>query len=191
MKEKEFDFENPAVFLFGDNRSGKSSTLNAVEWCLFGNDCIGGETGIRERINFEIPNRKMKPLNTLVELILEDKGSSETYKIFRKWISAKRHELILTLPNGTSLAGQDAENKLAQIIKSTFRDFLTTVYQHQEAIRDVVTQEPGERNDAIDRLLGLSVYRNLLTGLDKANLKSQLKGMGKVFDSFKDEVERA
>ena len=44
---------------------------------------------------------------------------------------------------------------------------MTTVYQHQEAVRAILTQEPKERNDAIDRLLGLSVYRNLLDGLAK------------------------
>lgn len=191
IKEQEFDFENPAVFLFGGNRSGKSSTLNAIEWCLFGNQCIGSETGIRERINFEIPNRNMKPLNASVELTLEDKDSNVTYKVFRKWISSKKYDLTLSLPDGISLTGQDAEEKLAQSIKSTFRDFLTTVHQHQEAIRAVLTQEPGERNDAIDRLLGLSVYRNLLTGIDKAKLKSELRDMGKDFDSFKEQVEIA
>ena len=36
-----FDFDRPATIFFGENHSGKSSTLNAIEWCLFGDDCLG------------------------------------------------------------------------------------------------------------------------------------------------------
>jgi len=191
VKEREFDFEHPAVFLFGENRCGKSSTLNAVEWCLFGDECIGVKTGMRERHNYEIPNRNMKTEDTYVELSLEDINSNDTYKVYRKYLSARKDQLVLTLPDGTTLTNQNANEKLGLLVKSTFRDFMTTVYQHQEAIRAVVTQEPAERNDAIDRLLGLSVYRNLLTDIDKANLKSELRDMGKELDSFTKQIEVA
>ena len=191
VKEREFDFEHPAVFLFGENRCGKSSTLNAIEWCLFGDECLGVKTGMRERHNYEIPNRNMKAEDTYVELYLEDNNSNDTFKVYRKYISARKDQLVLTLPDGTPLTNQDANEKLDLLIKSTFRDFMTTVYQHQEAIRAVVTQEPAERNDAIDRLLGLSVYRNLLTDIDKANLKSELRDMGNELDNFTKQIEVA
>ena len=45
---------------------------------------------------------------------------------------------------------------------------MTMVYQHQETIRHIVMQKPEECNDAIDRLLGLSDYRNLLTAVTVA-----------------------
>src|SRR5437588_6511220 len=55
----EFHFDRPATLFFGENRSGKSSTLNAIEWCLFGDDCLGKQTGIRERIGWVVANRHL------------------------------------------------------------------------------------------------------------------------------------
>lgn len=191
MEGKEFAFDNPAILLFGENHCGKSSTLNAIEWCLFGNECTGTRTGIRERIDWEIPNRNMYPPNVSVELELEDKATGDKLTISRRWVSARKDELKVTLRDGQSLKGQEAEEKLAQLLKSSFRDFLTTVYQHQEAIRAILTQEPRERNDAIDRLLGLSDYRNILTGIDAARLPAEQKKMGENFDRFSGEIEVA
>jgi len=191
MEDKEFVFDNPVILLFGDNGTGKSSTLNAIEWCLFGNECIGAKSGIRERIDWEIPNRNLGPSADIsVELELEDENA-HAYKIFRGWISKTKDELKVILPDGQSLEGQNANEKLAWLLKSSFRDFLTTVYQHQEVIRAIVTEEPKERNDAIDRLLGLSDYRNILTGIEAAKLSARQKGMSADFDSFTREIETA
>ena len=191
IEEKEFTFDNPAIFLFGGNHRGKSSTLNAIEWCVFGNECIGKGTGIRERIDWEIPNRNIHPPDVLVELELKDKATRDKLTITRKWVSARKDELKVILPDGQLLRGQEAKEKLAQLFKLSFRDFLTTVYQHQEAIRDILTQEPRERNDAIDRLLGLSDYRNILTGVKAAKLRAKQEKMDDGFGSFTREIEVA
>ncbi len=191
MEDKEFSFDNPVILLFGENHRGKSSTLNAIEWCLFGNECIGEKSGIRERIDWEVPNRNLgSSPDVSVELELEDENN-QNYKILRQWISKTKDELKVTLPDGQSLEGKNAKEKIAGLIKSSFRDFLTTVYQHQEAIRAILTQEPRERNDAIDRLLGLSDYRNILTGINSAKLPTKQKEMGDVFDSFTSAIDIA
>jgi len=191
MEDKEFIFDNPVILLFGDNGTGKSSTLNAIEWCLFGNDCIGAKSAIRERIDWEIPNRNLgSSADIYVELELEDENT-DAYKILRRWISKTKDELRITLLDGQSLEGQNAGEKLAQLLKSSFRDFLTMVYQHQEVIRAILTQEPRERNDAIDRLLGLSDYRNILTGIETGKLQTKQKKMCGDFDSFTREIDVA
>lgn len=191
IEDKEFIFDNPMILLFGDNGTGKSSILNAIEWCLFGNECIGAKSDIRERIDWEIPNRNLSSsADVFVELELEDENT-QGYKILRRWISKARDELKVILPDGQSLDAQNSKAKLAQLLKSSFRDFLTTVYQHQEVIRAILTEEPKQRNDAIDRLLGLSDYRNILTGIEAAKLKEKQKGMGTAFDNFKEKIEGA
>lgn len=183
-EDKEFTFDNPAIFLFGENHRGKSSTLNAVEWCLFGNECIGEKTLILERKHWEIPNRNIQPPNVLVEVELKDKKTGEELTITRKWVSARKDELKVILRDGESLRGEKAREKLVQLLKSSFRDFLTTVYQHQEAIRAILTQDPRERNEAIDRLLGLPDYRNILRGIEVAKLGTEQRKMGDDFDNF-------
>ncbi|OQX54278.1 MAG: hypothetical protein B5M48_01375 [Candidatus Omnitrophica bacterium 4484_213] len=44
------EFENPVTLLYGGNHQGKSSILNAIEWCLYGDECISEKSGIRERV---------------------------------------------------------------------------------------------------------------------------------------------
>lgn len=191
IQEKEFSFDTPVVLLFGENHRGKSSTLNAIEWCLFGNECTGKNTGIRERIDWEIRNRNLPSKDEVfVELELEAENKM-TYKILRKLISKTKDELEINLPDGQLLKDQNAREKLAHLLKSSFRDFLTMVYQHQEAIRAILTQEPKERNDAIDRLLGLSDYRNILSGIKSADLDGKQKKMEESFSGFKNEIEVA
>lgn len=118
MTEKEFTFDNPLVLLFGENHRGKSSALNAIEWCLFGNESIGKNTGIRERINWEILNRNLgsKP-EVFAEIEFQDENKN-SYRILRKWISKTKDALKITLPDCSSFEGEDAEKELAQILKS-------------------------------------------------------------------------
>ena len=72
--EQEFDFSCPITILFGENGKGKSSLLNSIEWCLFGGkDCIGKNTGIRERIDWEIKNRNTNECYVELEIKENDK----------------------------------------------------------------------------------------------------------------------
>jgi DNA repair exonuclease SbcCD ATPase subunit len=165
--EQTFEFDSPVTILFGGNHYGKSSTLNALEWCLFGDKCKGADTKIRERVRWKIENRHLEHPGVMVELRLADADGECVVR--RQYLPAKegaaKNELELECPDGQSVSGSAAEQLLARWLRSSFRDFSTTVYQHQETIRGIVTQEPSERNDAIDRLLGLSDYRNLLSGI--------------------------
>lgn len=184
MDEKEFAFNNPITIFSGENHRGKSSTLNAIEWCFFGNECAGKNTGIRERIDWEIPNRNLgSGTDVYVKVELEDENKS-SYEIERKWISTRKNELKISTED-KQLQGDKAEEKLRQLLRLSFQDFLASVYQHQEAVRAILTQEPSERNEAIDRLLGLSVYRNILTGIETARISSKLKEMDLNYDAFR------
>ena len=146
MGQQEFHFDKPAVVLFGANHCGKSSTLNAIEWCLFGDECSGAQTNIRERVGWKIPNRHMRSLDVLVELVLNGPDGEYTLKRCHKATKRPRSAALeLTLPDGEILQGEDADSRLTQLLRCSFRDFMTTVYQHQETIRDILTQMPKER----------------------------------------------
>lgn len=184
-KEQEFNFDNPVVLLFGDNHLGKSSTLNAIEWCLFGNECATkGATGIEERSDWEIPNRNSE--DTVVEMELVNDGTGEVITLLRRWLSKNKDELQLSLPSGEFISGEEASKKFIQLFKINIIDFMTTIYQHQDAIRAVLTKEPRKRNEAIDRLLGLYKYRDIISGVKKANISKELRNMSEKFDNFKD-----
>lgn len=194
-QKQEISLDATATILFGENHCGKSSTLNAIEWCLFGDACKGKDTGIRERVGWEFLNRHLQIPEVQVELELE--GPSGNYLIQRTL--RPRHPksptmveyLTVGLPDGRRLSNEQAETELSRLVKQfSFRDFMTTVYQHQELIRGILTQEPRDRNDAIDRLLGLSDYRNLLSAIDQADLPGTQKSLGSRFNEFESGVCR-
>ena len=190
--EKEFSFDRPVTLLSGENHRGKSSTLNAVEWCLFGDECVGKKTGIRERVDWEIANRHLQQGE--VTVTAEFEGPKGTYTITRaQGVGRKRaaQKVTVLLPDGTQLQGDEAENMLLVLFRSSFQDFMTTVYQHQEAIRAILTQEPKERNEAIDRLLGLSPYREILKGITGARLEDVVKGMEGNREALRKRFEQA
>jgi DNA repair exonuclease SbcCD ATPase subunit len=168
--EKEFDFNFPVTILFGENGKGKSSLLNAIEWGLFGNDCIGKNTGIRERIDWEIKNRNTDECYVQVIMIENEKE----YTVKRIWKSKTKNELTIKVSNGNLREGEEAEKELVGLTKNfSFKDFLTSIYQHQEVIRFFLIQEPKDRDEAIDRLLGLSEYRNVIDGINNAKIKGE------------------
>ncbi|MFO7773251.1 MAG: SMC family ATPase [Dehalococcoidia bacterium] len=189
---QELNFDRPVVLLCGENHRGKSSTLNAVEWCLFGENCVGKKTGIRERIGWEISNRYVSGEGVLVEV--EFKGPEGNYVVTRELSGTGRRaseRIMVELPDGVELHGDDAERQIYTLFHSSFQNFMTTVYQHQEAIRAILTQEPRDRNDAIDRLLGLSEYRELVRGMTDAKIGNLYKTMKNEFDSFRQRAEQS
>lgn len=184
--EQQFGFDKPVTLLTGENHRGKSSTLNAVEWCLFGDSCIGKKTGIRERIDWEVANRNAQETSVAVEAEFE--GQDGKYVITRELGKGGKRtsgKLTISLPDGTTLHDAEAEGQIYSLFRSSFQDFMTTVYQHQESIRAVLIQEPKERNDAIDRLLGLSEYRELARGLTDSKIDRSFKDMGDSFEQFR------
>ena len=189
---QELDFGQPVVLLCGENHRGKSSTLNAVEWCLFGGNCVGKKTGIRERIDWEVSNRYASGEGTFVEA--EFKGLEGNYVVTRGLGGTGRRaseRITVKLPDEVQLEGDDAERQIYALFRSSFQDFMTTVYQHQEAIRAVLTQEPRDRNDAIDRLLGLSEYRELVRGIADAKIGNAYKAMKNEFGNFRQRAEQS
>lgn len=180
-KEKTIDFSSPVVILYGENGRGKSSILNAIEWCLFGKESVGGNTGIRERIDWEVKNRFFEEKEeSFVEVEIEK--NEKRYVLKRTWLSPKKDEVSLKLPEGTTLCGEEAEKELSKLLSNySFKDFMSCVYQHQEVIRFILTQEPKDRNEALDRLFGLSDYRNIIDGIEDAKIKG---------DTLKNELDR-
>lgn len=194
--QQEFEFA-PVTILYGANGTGKSSTLNAIEWCLYGRDIIGKATGIRERIGWEIKNRNSKDdpyVKIEIEIKKED-GSQTTTTISRK--SGKKDEEFIISDNDISVL----------LNKYSFKDFLTGVHQHQEAIRAILTEEPRIRNEAFDRLMGLFEYRNIADIINEiiqkektdklegkiSNLENEIrqkvKVWGEVIEKYKKEIK--
>jgi len=186
-----FEFSAPAVLLFGDNHQGKSSVLNGIEWCLYGQECIGTKSGIRERVgSWELVNRQSP--KAIAELVIDtDEGDVTITRTEKKGKGKRGRQVQVALADGTLLRGNEAEREIAGLLRLSFRDFATVVYQHQESIRAILIQTPKDRNEAIDRLLGLGEYRNVLEGIKGARLARIQRELATEREKLEGRVEQA
>jgi len=180
-EEKTFSFDRSVIMLFGDNGTGKSTVLNAIEWCLFG-DLAFMQWAETPRTKDELINAFSPKKEATVELILRREG--EKYLIIRKKKLGKaRTEFQLKLPNGRTFEGDVAEKELFKHLRLTFEDFYRSVYIHQESVRGILTDEPSVRDRYMDRLLGLMVLRDITESIPMRAVSDEVR-------DIKDELEK-
>ncbi|HUU87959.1 MAG TPA: AAA family ATPase [Candidatus Glassbacteria bacterium] len=189
------ELENPVTLLYGRNHQGKSSVLNAIEWCLYGDKCIGEKSGIRERVGTgEIAWRVVNDNSEKAQVKLEIEGEQGVFTITRAEVKGKGKKgksIKISLPDGTEKKGGEADQEIAKLLRVSSKDFATTVYQHQETIHDFVIQKPSEQSDVMDRLLGLSDYRNILDGVKKSDVLKIQKELVEDFNKFQTRIQEA
>lgn len=195
IKNTPIVFDTPLILLYGGNHQGKSSVLNAIEWCLYGDKCLGEKSGIRERVGkgesvWRVVNDNANRADVKVK-IESGKGIFTISRGEIKGKGKKGKSIKVSLPDGALKDGDDSEQEIARLLQVSFRDFATTVYQHQETIRDFVIQTPSERSDAMDRLLGLSDYRNILDGIKNSDVSKIQKELTDEFSKFQTRINEA
>lgn len=173
-------FGQPITLIYGLNRQGKSSIVNAIEWCLFGRKTT--ETSyLRERAGWEVKHRKAK--ECFVECQFNDLSNGQAVKIRRVYRSKQKSDIFVVLPSGASSTD---EGSIANTLKISLGDYCSAVHLHPEIIRTLVVAAPGERKEAVDRLLGLSDYREITDALTSlkpsswtAKLDAELEGINR------------
>jgi len=189
-KCKELEFSKPTTLIFGDNHQGKSSILNAIEWCFYGDQCYGAKSRIRERVGNWEPINRYANFASVNILIQAEEGNYTIKRLERRGEGKRGKSLEITLPDRSSKKEENAEIELSKLIGLNFIDFSTTVYQHQETIRDVVVQKPKEQSEAIDRLLGLSIFRDIGAAIKKADIRQFQREMAKRIDTIQSRIQQ-
>uniref|UniRef100_A0A7V3KNF3 Rad50/SbcC-type AAA domain-containing protein n=1 Tax=candidate division WOR-3 bacterium TaxID=2052148 RepID=A0A7V3KNF3_UNCW3 len=153
------------AIIFGAIGTGKSSTLCAIEWALFGNiahiKCL--ESGTQaEFVNANKIDQKAK-------VTLKLKGDDGDYIVYReKQATKKGSKLTFSTPAG-KFEGDEAADQIFSIF-GTFEDFHRSVFLHQEAVRAIITENPEDRDSALDRLFGLEKTRELMSKIPLATI---------------------
>lgn len=168
----------PGLFL-GPQGTGKTSTLGAIEWCLFGQ--LKYFKSAESKTDLELVNAQRVDQTCRVNLRL--RRGDDSYEIERSKKARIRETTLVVRANGEEWSGADAEEKIYSAMNLTFDDFYRSVYLHQESIRGLITDDPRERDEAIDRLLGLERARNLLGCIPMREVKGAL-------DSITDQKEK-
>jgi len=159
-------FDRCLTLVLGDNGAGKSSLVNAIEWCLFGTDIAKKGCGIAERSDWEIPHRRA---SGCVEVSLEFDLGAKTRRLHRRRpVDARQRdpdEVMLESGDGSELLRGDAV--FGWIESSGLPNWATWRHafcQHQEDQRYRLTNS-GERSRQLANLLGLAGYQDLILAI--------------------------
>ena len=182
------DLDGNAAVLFGPNGVGKSSLMQAIEWCLFGGliSAIVGPVEFKKEdaiVNSFHPQEK-----ATVEIILQGE-SDEKLRVIRerklgRSTTSGKTQLKIEV-DGTEYFGDEAQSKLNRLLRIIPTEFYASVYLHQEAIRDLIVGDPLLRSEVIDKLLGLHFVRELIDYLPVRYVAKEAKGINGEIEDIK------
>jgi len=172
-EKKFFDFDKSLVFLFGNNGFGKSSVLGAIEWCLFGD--LAYIRYVESRTKDELINTHNLDGKCKVKISL--KYDNQTYTLTReKELGTRESPLTLKTPQ-EEFSDEEAQAKCFTLFSLSFDDFYRAVYLHQESIRGLLTDDPKERDESMDRLFGLERMRDIIESVPLRDIKGTIEDL--------------
>ncbi|MEH2235703.1 AAA family ATPase [Nostoc sp.] len=184
--EREFIFDNSCTLLLGIQGGAKSSTLNAIEWCLFGDKVANkSATKIDERKDWLVKNKTSSEATVEVTFKRDDGELLKVYRCDRK----RRGKPSFYYQTNDGI--HEDENRLAVLLGIELSDYMSCIYLHQEVINALLVQEPKERRNALDRLMGLTNWRNLGEGIKNAKATDQFKKIDEDYAKINHKIETA
>lgn len=165
--EMSFDSRTPVILLQGDNGRGKTSTLQAIEWCLTGSLLYfaGGDFTREDAIvNLFHPSKK-----GLVETVLVDeKGTRVVIRRSKKMgkSTGRGGSTLEATIDGETFREEEADSMILKTVFDSLEDPATLFHLHQDSLRQILTADPKERSRAIDRILGTFEIRDFLEAID-------------------------
>ncbi|MBN1682083.1 SMC family ATPase [Candidatus Bathyarchaeota archaeon] len=164
-KPEEVAFSEGITLFYGQNGSGKSSLLQAIEWGITGKiSYMKGGDFTREDA---VVNLFTKSKRGTVELILEDATKKISLQRTRRIARTSSGKQPLEMKiDGKTISSDETEVELEKILKISLEGFSQSKYLHQETLREVLQAKPEEKSQAIDKLLGTYEVRDFVKTLD-------------------------
>ncbi len=166
-KNANLEISGPLILLYGHNGTGKSSTLMAVEWCIFGD--VAYLARLEGRSRDELVNQFSPSAMARVSVVLGDGHIS--YRISRaKKIGSTKTDFRVSTPEG-DFTGDEAERVTFKLLGITLDDFIRAIYLHQESVKGLLVEEMASRDEALDRLFGLERIRNIVESVPLSKVR--------------------
>ncbi len=192
--EHRITLDAPITSIVAENGRGKSSLLNAIEWCLYGAEVTIKGSGIDERQNWELRTRVEKddsePTVVMLELDTAEGSALITRKRSANAKAREADQFTVQDSNGTVLAGDSAETWLVDSGMPDWETYRRAHCFHQEAARQRVVSTT-ERSAILTALLGLDddlALRNTIESIQPSKLFTEID---KTLEALNKEARRA
>ena len=186
-EKKVFNLDKSLVFLFGNNGFGKSSVLAAIEWCLFGD--VAYIRYVESRTKDELINTFNLDGRCKVKISL--RYDDQIYTLTReKELGTRDSSLSLKTPQ-EEFSDAEAQAKCFTLFILSFDDFYRAVYLHQESIRGLLTDDPKERDESMDRLFGLERMRDIIESVPLRDIKATIEDLRNQKDKIEERTKGA
>ena len=161
------------IGIVGENGSGKSTILEAVGWALYGTYAITGRTE-KEGVKTQGADA-----DESCEVTLEFEMAEDTYKIVRRLHGKRAIAQAFIYKNGEDKVVAEREDGVNTYVSKLFgmdrATFFASVFARQKELDLLTSQNPGERQKIIRRLLRIDLIDSAITEIRRdSRLKKQM-----------------
>ena len=183
-QEIDIQLNKALTILHGPNGTGKSSILQAIEWCMTGEiPYMRGGDFTREDA---IVNAFTRTKRARVELNFS--GPTEFTLVRRKnrtrSTTSGKHQL--SLKSDKLYEDDKAENTLIDLLDIDAEEIPRSKFLHQETIRDALTYKPSDRSAVIEKLLGTYDIKEFTKAISQdRRINSEIKAIDGTIEALK------
>lgn len=168
--------------LFGENGTGKTTILQAIEWALTGT--VSSFTGVAFKeedafINMFSGRKKCQVVLQVVNSVGQKKILVERIRKLSRNSSTTKSNTQLLLGNGKELSGEGAQAELLNILGINSNNFIRNFYIRQDLIHELLEEKPEETSRGLDEILGTTSIRQLIESVD---VKSKINSSKRLID---------
>jgi exonuclease SbcC len=144
-----------SLLIIANNGNGKSSILQAIEWCLF------GEIPSLEGEEFRREDALVNLFDTgglaVVQMIVADNkhGTIEISRERKRQDKTSGKSSVTVKEDGGVYKGANAEERIRQFLDFSLDEYDTMVHLHQEVVREIIEGNEESRDKAINKILGI------------------------------------
>jgi exonuclease SbcC len=155
-RQLDLNFKDGITGIVGRNGSGKSTILEAVLWCLFGNRAARtGKEGIKSQLT-----PATDPCTVELEFILENATYCLTRSLVGKSSRSEAHLHRHGHLDAVSTRGVD--ETIIRLIGLNLKGFLSSFFARQKELNALSDARPADRKDHLARMLGVGRLDNAI-----------------------------
>lgn len=180
-KDELVEFPDGLIGIVGNNGTGKSTLIEAIGWCLYGNDAARTKKEFIKRTSAG----SHEDCKVEVEMLFGD----ETVRIERELRGSNSSAMARLFLNGNSRPEVSGVREVSEYIaKRTGMDyvaFFTSVFAKQKELNALSNLTPGERKKTIMRLLRIDKVDGVITQI-RADVRESTTKINSLKSTLKD-----